>query len=152
MELTEQPAALILERRQREPAWRGLVALHWPQYAALATLAVVLRWVDALPAHSRAIYAGSDAEYWRYSYPLTSDVLPRYLVPFLALGMPAAVFWGAHLAGRAGRRELHHALLMLCYAVVTAGTLASALKNLVRPLKPFFSSCIRARRQWAATD
>ena len=121
----------LLHAAAAQPPWRELVARHWPQYVALAATAVLARWLHGLEPFRRAMYGGSDVQFWRYSYPYTADTLPRWVVPLLSLGLPAAAFLAAHLAGTSSRVELHHSLLMLAAAVTTTSALSNLLKNLV---------------------
>ena len=51
--------------RPAPPAWRRLVQQHWLQYIAVAAVWLLMKWVDPIEPRSRAIYHGSDAEYWQ---------------------------------------------------------------------------------------
>ena len=51
--------------RPASPAWRSLVQQHWPQYIAVAAVWLLMKWVDPIEPRPRAIYHGSDAEYWQ---------------------------------------------------------------------------------------
>ncbi len=53
--------------RPAQPAWRRLVQQHWPQYLAVAAVWLLMRLVDPIEPRPRAIYRGSDAEYWQAS-------------------------------------------------------------------------------------
>ncbi|PRW32893.1 lipid phosphate phosphatase 2-like isoform X3 [Chlorella sorokiniana] len=51
--------------RPVQPAWRRLLQQHWPQYIAVAAVWLLMKWVDPIEPRPRAIYHGSDAEYWQ---------------------------------------------------------------------------------------
>lgn len=64
--------------------------------------------------------------------PMVHDSrLPLWLVPCVSLLLPAAFILGAHLAGRASRREAHHACLMLFFSVALTGLVCNLLKSQV---------------------
>ncbi|KAL4422241.1 hypothetical protein ABPG77_009716 [Micractinium sp. CCAP 211/92] len=126
-----------------DPSWRSLARQYWPQYAVTALIFALMELVDPLQPVPRFIYHESDAEYWRYSRPMVHDSrLPLWLVPCVSLLLPAAVILGAHLAGRASRREAHHACLMLFFSVALTGLVCNLLKSQVgRPRPDFMSRC-----------
>lgn len=61
--------------------------------------------------------------------PVMPDAIPIWLVPCLALALPALVILGLHIAGRVSRREAHHACLSLFACVALTGMLSNLLKS-----------------------
>lgn len=48
-----------------QPTWRRLAQQHWPQYIVIAAVWLLMKLVDPIEPRPRAIYHGSDAEYWQ---------------------------------------------------------------------------------------
>lgn len=55
------------------PTWRRLVRQHWPQYIAVVAIWLLMKWVDTVEPRPRAIYHGSDAEYWQARAAAATD-------------------------------------------------------------------------------
>eukprot|EP00887_Chlorella_sp_A99_P008152 scaffold12.g8152.t1 len=127
---------------EREPNWKEIITNYWPQYLVVALIGVAVDYVDGIEPYQWAIYTGSDAEYYRYSYAHMHETVPDWMVPVVALGIPIGIFLLSYLTGRTSRVELHHACLMLVACVLTTGMLTNAIKVQVgRPRPDFMSRC-----------
>lgn len=134
--------ALRREQMEREPNWKEIITNYWPQYLVVALIGVAVDYVDGIEPYQWAIYTGSDAEYYRYSYAHMHETVPDWMVPVVALGIPIGIFLLSYLTGRTSRVELHHACLMLVACVLTTGMLTNAIKVQVgRPRPDFMSRC-----------
>ncbi len=77
---------------------RRLRRQHYADYAALVALLVVLVISETIPPFKGRIYhvdpwgQPSDAQLWRYSYPLKADTVPPWAVPMISLLGPGGAF------------------------------------------------------------
>lgn len=93
------------------------------------------------PIH-RAQYHKSDAESWRYSYPLAENHVPAWAVPCIAMLTPLLVIAVLLAAGRISRLEAHMAGLMAVSCVATTGVVTNFIKvNVGRPRPHFVERC-----------
>ena len=71
---------------------------HYGDYAALVALLVVLVISETIPPFQGRIYhvdpwgQPSDAQLWRYSYPLKANTVPSWAVPVISLLGPGGAF------------------------------------------------------------
>lgn len=91
--------------------WHACSAAAHPQAPTPASM----RHACAAAGHT------SDLDIWRYSYPLRANHVPAWAVPCIAVFTPTLLVVAWLLAGRIGRTEAHHAILLAVYCVATTG-------------------------------
>ncbi|KAL3145164.1 hypothetical protein ABBQ38_001763 [Trebouxia sp. C0009 RCD-2024] len=125
------PSAAVIARRH---AWDWL---------AILLLMVVLVITEKLKPFERSIYHESDAETWRYSYPLhTKNTVPAWVVPTLSTFGPASIFIVWYLIWRPSRWEMHNLILGLMASVFACALITNMIKITVgRPRPNFAERC-----------
>ena len=100
-----------------------------PDYAVLLALTAALAVSEFTEPYQRYIYHDSDAELWRYSFPLHKNSVPSWSVPVLALSAPAlGIILHALLTGQTSRLEVHNAVLGSWSCVITAALITNLVK------------------------
>lgn len=124
------------------PPWGSLAFSCATEYAALALGLVLLRVSDGWAPFRRSIYHGSDAQLWRYSFPLKSDTVSSTHLLVVALLAGPLTFAVCRRLGRISRLEAHHSAVMSLAAVVVAGLLTNIVKlGVGRPRPDFLARC-----------
>ncbi|KAL6775715.1 DPP1 [Auxenochlorella protothecoides x Auxenochlorella symbiontica] len=124
------------------PTWSCLISSHWRQYLFILVAFFTVQYTDHVRPFRRSIYHLSDAELWRYSYPLLPNHVPAWVVPLLSLSTPFVIILGFHLAGRLPRLAAHHGVVQGWAAVVITGLITNLIKlNVARPRPDFVARC-----------
>lgn len=124
------------------PLWGSLAFSCATEYAALALGLVLLRVSDGWAPFRRSIYHGSDAQLWRYSFPLKSDTISSKQLLAVSLLAGPVVFAVCRRLGRISRLEAHHSAVLSLAAVVVAGLLTNIVKlGVGRPRPDFLARC-----------
>lgn len=100
----------------------------------------------AVPHHSyiyHDVQSHSDAELWKYSYPLNQKQhVPPLFVPFISILTPVCMAGIWYLLGKIPARELHHSALVVSGCVVFTGLVTNIIKiNVGRPRPNFVARC-----------
>ncbi|KFM23428.1 Lipid phosphate phosphatase 2 [Auxenochlorella protothecoides] len=112
------------------------------QYLFILVAFFTVQYTDHVRPFRRSIYHLSDAELWRYSYPLLPNHVPAWVVPLLSLSTPFVIILGFHLAGRLPRLAAHHGVVQGWAAVVITGLITNLIKlNVARPRPDFVARC-----------
>ncbi|KAK9837235.1 hypothetical protein WJX81_000517 [Elliptochloris bilobata] len=124
-------------------SWSLIARRYVVDYLLLTALIVALCISEVMDPFERSVYHKTDAEVWRYSYPLkVHNTVPSWSVPIISTCGPAAVLVAYYFAAGPSRLEFHNTLLG-CLSCVVATALATNLVKLsvARPRPNFAARC-----------
>lgn len=84
--------------------------------------------MEDMHPYTRVLYFKTDAQLWRYSYPLHPNTVPALAVPALAVGGPLVIFIVYYFAFRCSRVEFHNLTLGLLSAVFVTASVVNFVK------------------------
>ncbi len=97
-------------------------------YVTLAVLMTLWLIMEDMHPYTRVLYFKTDAQLWRYSYPLRPNTVPPLAVPALAVGGPLVIFIVYYFAFRCSRVEFHNLTLGLLSAVFVTASVVNFVK------------------------
>ena len=125
-------------RGQPSPRWGQLTRVFWPHYLSLLALAAVLAFTETFVPYRHVLYAASDNELWKYSYPMKANQVPPWAVPTISLLAPLSAIAAAYGRGSIPPLEAHHAALGVTTCVLTTGIFTNFVKVNVGRFRPNF--------------